>query len=480
VGRKIAAAFKFGSLEMTDYMGVVNVKRETKDKREIKGLKIRSFNIGTIVVAFILYSALLCVTVVMSLKYDRMLEANDNFTASQADAKQVERASDYLTEQVRLYAINMEPKYMENYFYEVNTERNREEALEDLKSRGPSKTALRALESALECSNDLMSREIYSMRLISTANGYSEEMLPEEVQDMALQKADLRLPKEEMIQRARAIVFDQGYQDAKALIESHLNYFTDSILEDTEEAQNQSFEGFSQIIFQQRILVTLLFIMNVTTFVVITALIVRPLKIYIQCIKEKELFEIVGAYEFKYLALTYNDIYEMNNKKEEMLRHKAEHDTLTGLMNREAFGQLQQLFQESPVPMALLLIDVDHFKNVNDTYGHETGDAVLKKVANVLESYFRSNDYTIRIGGDEFAVLLVNITRENGEVIHNKVGQINARLQNPDDGLPAVSLSVGVAFSRSGYQESLYRNADRAMYQVKENGRCGCRFYEGD
>ena len=208
-------------------------------------------------------------------------------------------------------------------------------------------------------------------------------------------------------------------------------------------------------------------------------LIVKPLQIYIRCIKEDKMLEIAGAYEFKYLALTYNDIYEINAANEAMLRHKADHDPLTGVINRGGFDQLSQILKVQRIPMALLLIDVDKFKQVNDGYGHETGDLVLKKVAGLLRDNFRSNDYVVRLGGDEFAVIMVDALPEQETLIRDKVGNINRILKNPEDGLPEVSLSVGVAFSAEGFTDDLYRNTDSALYQVKEHGRCGCDFYRG-
>lgn len=210
----------------------------------------------------------------------------------------------------------------------------------------------------------------------------------------------------------------------------------------------------------------------------IIVLIIKPLQIYINCIKDEKRLDIVGSYEFKYLALTYNDIYELKASHEALLRQRAEHDALTGLINRGAFEQIKQLFAANPVPLALLLIDVDKFKTINDTYGHEMGDEIFKKIAHTIKDSFRSKDYPARIGGDEFAVILTDITLREKEVIRRKVGKMNEILMAPSDGLPPVSLSVGGAFSAQGFIDGLYANADRALYVVKEKGRCGCRFYE--
>lgn len=188
--------------------------------------------------------------------------------------------------------------------------------------------------------------------------------------------------------------------------------------------------------------------------------------------------EITGAYEFKYLALTYNDIYELNAANEMLLRHQAEHDPLTGILNRGAFDQAKKILQLKPRPIALLLIDVDKFKQINDGWGHETGDKVLKKVARMLEENFRASDIPARIGGDEFAVILDDSAPQKQQALKQKIQSMNRQLSCPKDGLPPVSLSVGGAFSQTGFSDDLYRMADAALYTVKENGRNGCRFYE--
>jgi diguanylate cyclase (GGDEF)-like protein len=206
-------------------------------------------------------------------------------------------------------------------------------------------------------------------------------------------------------------------------------------------------------------------------------LIVKPLQVYVKCIKDRNRLEIMGAYEFKYLALTYNDIYDLNEANRAMLQHKIEHDTLTGVLNRRAFEQLKQVLKIKSIPLALLIVDVDNFKLINDTFGHEVGDKVLKEVAQILERSFRGNDYVARIGGDEFGVILTECSSSVAHVINQKVDRINQQLQNQDNDLPCVSLSIGMAFSDNGFSDDLFHNADDALYKVKEHGRCGFCFY---
>ena len=233
-----------------------------------------------------------------------------------------------------------------------------------------------------------------------------------------------------------------------------------------------------RLLKHQRTLISALFVLTVLTFIFITVLIVKPLTIYAKCIKDDKLFEIIGAYEFKYLAVTYNDIYELNAANEAMLQRQAETDPLTGLINRRALDRQLAVLKNSKKPVALLLVDVDNFKTVNDVHGHAVGDQVLKKVAGLLSQSFRSTDQPARIGGDEFAVLLMGTTYQQREGLRQKVEELNQRLQDPDDGLPPVSLSVGGAFSHQGYVDALFYQADEALYRVKEAGRRGCDFTE--
>ena len=161
-----------------------------------------------------------------------------------------------------------------------------------------------------------------------------------------------------------------------------------------------------------------------------------------------------------------------------LIRHQAEHDALTDILNRGSFDKMLNIYEGGDRPFALILADVDTFKSVNDTYGHAMGDKILKKVASLLTLGFRSIDHICRIGGDEFAVIMVEMTSDLQYTIQEKIDEINRQLLNPEDGLPPVSLSVGVAFTdREGASDSLFKDADHALYCTKENGRNGCSFY---
>lgn len=453
--------------------------KETAYPSRVKGFKVRTLNIVMILMSCTLYIALLVVTFHASQNYDAMITATNLYIDCQENAALVSNGSDYLTEQMHLFVINLDPEYAKNYFAEVNVTRRRDQALEHLEDRaGP--RAERFLQTALELSNQLMEQETYAMRLAAEGGGLQLSTLPEEIQSAGLSEVHRNLSPEQKLDAAREMVFGPEYQAKKQLISSNVNYFLSDVLQSTQTDQETSAENLHHAMWLERVCFSLLFAQNVLIFLMIIFLIIKPLRVYVNCIRKGKLIEITGAYEFKYLALTYNDIYEVNAANEHLLRYQAEHDPLTGLMNRGAFDHIKEVLKFKTQPIALLLIDVDKFKQINDGYGHEVGDKVLKKVARLLGDSFRSTDFPARVGGDEFSVILTDVDKKQQSQIEQKIETINDALFHPTDGLPQVSLSVGGVFSPKGYTDEMYHNADAALYQVKENGRRSCRFYSPD
>ncbi|WP_248732654.1 GGDEF domain-containing protein [Pseudomonas sp. MWU13-2517] len=153
----------------------------------------------------------------------------------------------------------------------------------------------------------------------------------------------------------------------------------------------------------------------------------------------------------------------------------AQTDELTGLMNRRAFFEhAQRLYAQcrhNQQPVCALMMDMDHFKNVNDTYGHQAGDQVLRQIGGVISASFRQTDVYGRLGGEEFAVLLPNTSLETArDIAEQLVNTISNLTVEPVQGLTA---SLGVAVVRSLDQDlhSLMNTADKALYHAKAMGR---------
>jgi diguanylate cyclase (GGDEF)-like protein len=184
------------------------------------------------------------------------------------------------------------------------------------------------------------------------------------------------------------------------------------------------------------------------------------------------------------LAVTLRDISE-KKQHELMLMDLANTDSLTGLPNRHWLLQfLPEALSQAKnrrALLALLFIDLDGFKDINDSLGHSVGDRLLKEVAARLKSLLRAHDHVVRLGGDEFTVLVTHVT--SYEEIAQVATRISQSFQEPFEvsthhGLVRCSIGIGV-FPQDGYTaETLLQNADIAMYAAKEEGKGSFRFYD--
>lgn len=155
------------------------------------------------------------------------------------------------------------------------------------------------------------------------------------------------------------------------------------------------------------------------------------------------------------------------------LQDKAMTDPLTGLKNRRYLQEkLQEYIDRATTQQSvfsLLLIDVDHFKRVNDTYGHESGDSVLQELSWKLEKETREQDIVARLGGEEFVVVLPNTNKDNARVIAER---IRLNILHGSWSNARVSISIGVSTYEPGdVPPNLFMKADEALYRSKKDGR---------
>ena len=181
--------------------------------------------------------------------------------------------------------------------------------------------------------------------------------------------------------------------------------------------------------------------------------------------------------------LTYSNVSELAEQAE-ALERLACVDGLTGLNNRRHFLALAQSewsrFRRYGRPLALLMIDIDLFKSVNDQYGHDAGDAVIKAVAEILQRHKRTSDIAGRLGGEEFALILPEATLDSAVVAGERLRQLVAeRVIAVESGRVSVTISIGASAcdgATNGFDELLKR-ADVALYEAKRAGRNRvCRF----
>lgn len=176
------------------------------------------------------------------------------------------------------------------------------------------------------------------------------------------------------------------------------------------------------------------------------------------------------------VVFAVQDITEQK-KREEWMQYKMEHDELTGTLNRTAFNRVTKLLEDNLTPFALILLDIDNFKTINDTHGHDVGDEVLSQLITALNEKMRSVDKIFRIGGDEFAIIMNRITLEQANRVKSLINQVNEITMSDMNDVPPFSISAGVTFSIC-YNENVFHNADKALYRTKETTRKGCTVFE--
>lgn len=376
-------------------------------KRKIRILRVSN---GSFAVTIILAVLFFVIAVTGSKEFHILKETTNKYITCEKSAKELQAGSDYLTEQVRLYVMTGDEKYMKLYLNEVHVTKRREKSLKQLKKYFDKTVIFTSLQKAMECSNELMNTEYYAMRLIAEEHGVSKDAWPKELKQVQITDQDEALSAKQKQERAQKLVCGKNYQERRAQISA-----------------------------------AILVIMMLVMCILVRRLVVWPLVSYNDSIKRGEIFPVIGAAELQSLAETYNHVYKENQETQKLIRHQAEHDAMTDLLNRESFEKLLKIHEDGPSSYALLLIDVDTFKTVNDTYGHDMGDQILKKVADLLKKTFRSIDYVCRIGGDEFAIIMVEMTSDLEYTVMDKISAINEKLSKEEDGLPAVSSSVQVA-----------------------------------
>lgn len=443
----------------------------------IRGIRIRTVNIVMLILSLALFVIVLYTTIRLSREYSASMEAMESYLSLENSAHSIHVSSDYLTDQARLYTQTGNRQHALNFFNEYSSSNTRENALNELVKAGKLPAGDQALQKALGLSNGLAQTEIYAIRLMAEAMNEDLLAFPTAIRDARLTAADRLASPEEKREKARQIMFNERYQSMKTEIVSLLANFLNRCLTITRSNLEKRTEELGAVVDEQRVVLVALCLLNILTFTMIIVLIVKPLQVYLKCIRNDKMIEVMGAYEFQHLALTYNDIFAVKEHHDKMLKYRAEHDPLTGLLNRSAYDSLTRLLAQEGQPVGLLLIDVDKFKSVNDTYGHAVGDKTLRKVATLLQHGFRADDFCVRIGGDEFAVIMHDIGPHVIERVKGKIAYFNKILQNPDDDVPKTSLSVGGAISENGFSQELFNQADAALYNVKEAGRCGCMFY---
>ena len=178
-------------------------------------------------------------------------------------------------------------------------------------------------------------------------------------------------------------------------------------------------------------------------------------------------------------ALLYLKNVDAQKRKELEQETAATRDALTGVFNRAVFKyhvEMHMSENEELEDSTLLLLDIDNFKQINDTYGHAEGDHVIKQLSNALMKTFRRKDLLGRFGGDEFMVFLKNVT--NREVINRRIEEFCAEFKKNSEYQCTCSIGIATAKKENFSYEEVLKKADDALYRSKKDGKNRYTYYE--
>ena len=443
------------------------------------GVSLSILNYSMLAVA-VLISVMLSVAMHHTTRiYDETHITTQKLFNLRKDTYELQRASDYLTEQIRCFVTSGDRVYLDNYFEEAKVNRRRDKALKELKDYSADSVAFYNLSEAMKESMNLMETEYLAARLAVAAYGYDVSEYPPEIQNTELPGWTVSLSYDGKKEEAEKVVFGKEYQEMKDAISSHMQSCLAELEREMEREQTDVSEKLERQVMYEHVLTIILIVIMLAIVLLTAFLVIYPLRRCVELIRDERDIPVKGAYEIRFLAKTYNLMHHTNMQNQEKLTYEATHDKLTGLYNRRGYDFLMDNLDLET--SALLLIDLDKFKEINDNYGHDIGDKILVSVSESIFGSFRSQDYICRIGGDEMAVIMVHADKELSRLISKKIRKVNDKLakHGGDDSIPPSSISVGVAYGDDGVtRDMLFKQADEALYSAKERGRHGICFYD--
>ncbi len=452
------------------------MQTNTNERKNGRGIRVLYINILFIGVALITAVMMLLTSSKINRTFLLMRNATGKYIKFQQEVSEMTSVSDFLTDQARAFAATHEIGYLNGYFEEVEVTKKRDVIIEDLEAELAGTAAYQHLQSALKDSVYLEQQEYYSMRLVADAYGIDEGSLPGTLREIKLSEADARLSAAEKAAMGNSLLYDSDYVQQKNNIYNNIDLCTDDLLDTLMAEQSETSSSLEALIARNNMLLTVFIVIVLANAVLDSVMIIFPLMKAAERVSRQELIPERGAYEVRSMARIFNSIFEESNKAKVKLSYEASHDALTGLLNRRAFEDVLGSSDHSSI--ALVIVDVDYFKQFNDRYGHDVGDAVLKRVASVLRESFRSEDAVCRIGGDEFALVLMRMGKDLRPLVEGKLTKAREILSRADNGVPEITLSIGVAFGdRDGATDDIFKDADTAMYRVKQRGKNGIEFY---
>lgn len=425
-----------------------------------------------------------------------------NYTQAVNCAEKIRRGSDELTEDIETYVVTGNTDYLLGYWYSINVAKTRDSAIEGMKELGITDEENALIAHAMSLSEELTVSEIKAMHYVLAAEGYTDaESVSGLVGDgfddaarTAIFSSELLGEEDSYAYRVQAyeLIFGENYRSVKEEINSDIDEFNSQVRDRMEVLLDESYSTAAALLGVNFAMIVLIMVCMAVVLAVLYTKIVKPLiGVKDSLAKGDSVEKVGGVAELSYIteyynkkADDYNEHKERLVKESDMYRRKSEHDYLTDLVNRSVIDEyLNDKFvdPDNIPPFIVYMIDVDDFKKINDTYGHDAGDEVLKSIAAVFKSIaIKYNGLAARYGGEEFVLSVEKVTEDDVDPIAEEVlERVRALRIAVGTTIISVTVSMGSYFSLTGAKDAhtVLLNADGAMYKSKARGKnCHNRF----
>ena len=351
---------------------ISNVKKD--------GIKIKKSNLVIMILCCVLCCCILYSSFQIKTKYGEITYTMNDYSDCSKAVNNFNEACDFLTNQARLFVVEKDISFAKNYFREYSEFQNREKSIEVIEITHVNDSPDINMQMAYDESKYISENEIYAMTLVFESLNLDYSDYPTIIKSKMFTNEDTLLSAEEKSDKAQNLLFGSKYQSSKDRINKYTSAAMSDILQQYLTVEENDNNRFSKYLYIQFIIIITLLCVSILFFVLLYILVLKPLEYNIKSIREEKKMSVSGAYEMRLIAKTYNALREKNEIRASILKHKAEHDPLTGLINREAFTKIKEVMSDTSEAVAYLIIDIDFFKSINDRYGHLTGDEVLKKI----------------------------------------------------------------------------------------------------
>lgn len=436
-----------------------------------KGISINAINLAFVFVVILFSAATLFNNYSVQQKHMRSFNLQKTLIACSDAANALKDDSDSLTLCVNTYLETLSADDMNEYFAIIDN-RLRELEVQRAEKFNVDCTALR---QALDLSNQLAEHETHAFALIADAVGTAADS-PAQVRQYQLPTEEKSLSDEEKIRLAHNIIHSEEYNTYKKRIYSRIKNFEDQVLSGTEYTLMADTRKISTYLTRLNVIALVGNLLVIALAMLLYKKVTVVLREYVISISRNLPMKERGTTELKYLAMVFNKYLGIHNAQQDELRRMAEVDALTGVASRRALEDyIMHRLRDDGTSGAFIFLDADDFKTINDTYGHDAGDAVLRQLAEVINEVFGGEAFVGRFGGDEFVVWLDGVTDGAKEAIKEKIEKINTAFAHDGRRPMKITVSAGAALCGSGDKYAdVIKAADNALYEVKNSGKSAC------